>query len=76
MDGDAPESRDNESLFVSIGYKSYGWPLSYEMYNLVLKKELKRAGITKKISPHSLRNSRATHLASTLTESEMCHYLG
>ncbi|KYC53414.1 MAG: putative tyrosine recombinase XerC-like protein [Candidatus Methanofastidiosum methylothiophilum] len=71
-----PNPRDNESLFVSIGYKSYGGPLSYEMYNLVLKKALKRAGITKKISPHSLRHSRATHLASTLTESEMCHYLG
>jgi len=41
-----------------------------------LKKAVKNAGLKKKITPHLLRHARATHLASKLTESEMCHYLG
>jgi len=41
-----------------------------------LKNVVKIAGIKKKISSHTLRHSRAIHLASKLTESEMCHYLG
>lgn len=41
-----------------------------------MKNVVKIAGIKKKISSHTLRHSRAIHLASKLTESEMCHYLG
>jgi len=70
-------SRDNESyIFVSIGPTNYGQPLHYGRLNLILKDIVKSAGIKKKITPHTLRHTRATHLASKLTESEMCHYLG
>jgi len=71
-----PNKNENSHLFISLRSGSYGKPLLYERFNLILKSVVKIAGIDKKISPHTLRHSRATHLASKLTESEMCHYLG
>ena len=71
-----PRRNENSHLFISLGPTSYGKPLLYERFNLILKNVVKIAEIDKKISPHTLRHSRATHLASKLTESEMCHYLG
>ncbi|KYC44458.1 MAG: putative tyrosine recombinase XerC-like protein [Candidatus Methanofastidiosum methylothiophilum] len=71
-----PTRNENSHIFISLGPASYGKPLLYERFNLILKNVVKNAGIDKKISPHTLRHSRATHLASKLTESEMCHYLG
>ena len=67
---------DDTDLFVGLGMRNYGKPLYYDVYSLVLKKAVKNAGLKKKITPHLLRHARATHLASKLTESEMCHYLG
>jgi len=71
-----PCPKEDNSLFVSLSPRSYGKPLYYEMYNHIVKAAVNDAGIKKRISPHTLRHSRATHLASMLTESEMCHYLG
>ncbi len=71
-----PNPIPTESLFVGIGYKNDGKTLYYESYKNILKKAIKRSGIEKKVTPHILRHTRATHLASKLTESEMCHYLG
>jgi len=71
-----PTRNENSHIFISLGPASYGKPLLYERFNLILKNVVKIAEIDKKISPHTLRHSRATHLASKLTESEMCHYLG
>jgi len=41
-----------------------------------LKNIAKKAGITKRVNPHSFRHSRATHLASVLTEHQLKQYLG
>lgn len=67
---------EDTDLFVGLGMRNNGKSLYYDVYSLVLKKAVKNAGLKKKITPHLLRHARATHLASKLTESEMCHYLG
>jgi integrase/recombinase XerD len=51
----APES---PYVFVSRG----GKPLAREMLWVLVKKYAKRAGLTTKVSPHTLRHSFATHL--------------
>lgn len=71
-----PNPIQNESLFVGTGTKNFGKPLFYESYQNLLKRAIKKSNIQKKVTPHILRHTRATHLASKLTESEMCHYLG
>jgi len=71
-----PNPVHNESLFVGTGNKNFGKPLFYESYQNIIKRAVKKSGIQKKVTPHIIRHTRATHLASKLTESEMCHYLG
>ena len=71
-----PNPAANESLFVGAGYKNNGKPLYYESYKNIIKRATKNSRIEKKVTPHILRHTRATHLASKLTESEMCNYLG
>jgi integrase/recombinase XerD len=39
-----------------------GKPLTREMLWVLIKKYVRRAGITGKVSPHTLRHSFATHL--------------
>lgn len=71
-----PDPYENNLLFVGIGSKKLGQPILYEMYNKILRTSVKNADIRKRVTPHTLRHTRATHLASKLTESEMCQYLG
>ena len=71
-----PNPAHNEPLFVGTGNKNFGKPLFYESYQNIIKRAVKKSGIQKKVTPHIIRHTRATHLASKLTESEMCHYLG
>ena len=49
---------DSPNVFVSRG----GKPLAREMLWVLVKKYAKRAGLTVKVSPHTLRHSFATHL--------------
>ena len=46
-------------------------PLSYPALAKILRVAVERTGIMKKVSPHKLRHSRATFLASRITESQM-----
>lgn len=50
--------------------------MNYFALRAQLQKIAKRAGITKKVNPHNFRHSRATYLASHLTESQLEEYLG
>ncbi len=54
----AEESADASTVFLS----RRGQPLSREMVWMLVKKYVRRAGITTKVSPHTLRHSFATHL--------------
>ena len=56
--------------------KTDGTPLSYARISNILKKAAKKAGITKRIYPHLLRHSRATIMASKMTDAQMKNYFG
>lgn len=58
-----PELEHNKNGYLFYHKNDTGCkPLSRQLFWLVLKKLLAQAGIFKKISPHSLRHSFATHL--------------
>ena len=42
----------------------------------ILKKNMERAGIDKPSNPHHYRHSRATELATEMTEAELCEWFG
>ena len=66
------EERD-APLWVSL---RGGLRINYNATRIQLQKIAKRAGVEKRVNPHSFRHSRSTHLASRLTESQMEEYLG
>ncbi|MBI4918592.1 tyrosine-type recombinase/integrase, partial [archaeon] len=51
-------------------------PITYTTIRKMLKKISKRAGIKKRVNPHSFRHARATYLANHLTEFQMNQYFG
>jgi integrase/recombinase XerD len=53
-----------------------GGPLTVERLNDMLKTAARKAGINKRVHPHLLRHTRATHLAKILTEDQMRVYFG
>jgi integrase/recombinase XerD len=67
--------RDNREapLWVSLTNNDM---MNYFAIRAQLQKIAKRAGIDKKVNPQNFRHSRATYLASHLTESQMEEYLG
>ena len=52
------------------------YPLDYAGIRRLLKILAKRAGVKKRVNPHSFRHARATHLANNLTEAQMKEYFG
>lgn len=66
----------NAPLWVTIGTNSRNKALTYGTAKDHLKKLARKAGIKKRVYPHLFRHSRATHLASVLTEAQMKQYLG
>jgi predicted transcriptional regulator len=69
---------DNPSapLWVSIGTSHRNTPLNYTTINALLRKLAEKAGVKKRVNPHTFRHSRATHLATHLTEAQMKEYFG
>jgi integrase len=72
-----PEGNNPEApLWISIGTKSRGSGITRTGVGQVLRRVVKRAGLRKRIYPHLFRHSRATDLASGLTEGVMKQYFG
>ena len=63
-------------LWISISNHNRSDPVLYPNFCRILIKLGKEANITKKMNPHSFRHSRATHMASHLTEAQMNNYFG
>jgi len=70
--------RDNPNapLWVGIGTAGRYKPLDYNGARAMLKRLTKKAGVNKRVYTHLLRHTRATELASILTEAQMKEMLG
>jgi len=67
-----PKKNDNNAtLFCSMAKNTKGCPMGCTSLDCILKVLAKRVGIEKRVFPHMFRHTRATHLASYLTEHEM-----
>lgn len=62
--------------WIQMNAKDKLFDVSPRWISLVLKEASKRAGIKKRVYPHLLRHTRATHLAKYLTEPELRVYFG
>ena len=69
QDPDAP-------LWVNLGTVNRFEAMSYPALAKILRVAAKKAGLSKKVHPHKLRHSRATFLASRLTEAQMNQVFG
>jgi site-specific recombinase XerD len=70
-----PQKTDPQAP-VWTSLKRKGEPIGDMGFQMVLQRLQKRAGITKHIHPHLIRHTRATHLATVLTEAQMRMFFG
>jgi integrase len=70
------KNNPNAPLWVGLGTVGRNKPLNYPSVRKLLRDVGERAGVKKRINPHNFRHSRATYLASHLTEAQMKEYLG
>jgi len=70
--------KDNPEAWVwcGIGYTNKGKMLSYPATKKLIKDLCLKIGIKVRIYPHLFRHSRATELAKTLTEAQLCEFFG
>ena len=72
-----PQRRDRDApLWIALGPPTKGQMLTYAGIGRVLRLTAERAGIRKRIHPHLFRHSRATALASKLTEAQLKEHFG
>ncbi len=72
-----PHKNDPDApLWVNIGTKGNGKKVGYAALNHMLRRVAEKAGINKPINPHHFRHSRATYLANTFTEAQLCQWFG
>jgi len=63
-------------LWVNIGNTNRGKKMDYGAIRKLLLTLAEKIGLKKRVNPHSFRHSRATHMASSLTEFQMNQYFG
>lgn len=70
------KEKTDAPLWVGIGTKGKNEMIDYDAIRVLLRRVAQRTGIKKRVNPHNFRHSRATYLASHLTEAQMKEYLG
>jgi ribosomal protein S27AE len=74
---DHPIKNDKEApLWVNLGNYHHLRQINYVRIRSLLQYTAERAGVKKRVNPHSFRHARATFLANHLTEFQMNQYLG
>lgn len=73
---DHPSNDPEAPLWVIVGDRNHGEPLLYDAVRIFLRRLAERAGVSKRVNPHSFRHARASYLANHLTERQMEQYLG
>lgn len=68
--------KDNKDAWVWTSFRDETKVAEYCTLWGNLQRVAKRAGIEKRVNPHSFRHARATHLAKDLTEQQLKAYLG
>jgi integrase len=63
-------------IWVCTGTTNHKKQLTYNSIRKILMELAEKAGIKKKVNPHSFRHSKATAFANKLTESQMKEYFG
>lgn len=63
-------------LWINTGTTNHTEAMMYQNARVILKDLAKKINLNKPVNPHSFRKARATHLASKLTEAQMCEYFG
>lgn len=67
-----PFKNDPEAfVWIDTGTRNRYGMMGYGAVNMMLRNLAKKAGVKKRVNPHSFRHARATHLASILTEAQM-----
>jgi integrase/recombinase XerD len=64
------------SVWIGVGTVGKNKPLTYAGARSILKRLAERAGLKKRIYTHLMRHSRATELATILTEAQMKEHFG
>jgi site-specific recombinase XerD/ribosomal protein L40E len=69
--------KDDQPIWVQIGTsKNKDEPMTYDGARKMLKILAEKAGITKRVNPHSFRKARASHLANKLSDQQLRAYFG
>lgn len=72
-----PSNDDNNSwLWIGMSNTNQNNRLSYPALNKILSQLGKKIKLQKPVNPHNFRHSRATELAKTLTEAQLCMVMG
>jgi integrase/recombinase XerD len=72
-----PGKENPESpLWINTGTTHHEKAMMYQTARLILRDLAEKVNLNKPVNPHSFRKARATHLASKLTEAQMCEYFG
>ncbi len=71
-----PKNNDTDFFWLSSSDKNRNTPLKYTGAVMLIRKLFRKAGISKRCNCHSFRHSRATDLATKLTEPQLRLFFG